>query len=135
MTNYSGLPRTFSILKLKVLYSGNPSVPGKPEVLVTYLPLSSDLSNPCVSELTSPISGLLVPHIAMSCDCLFAHDSDVCFSREGTVVGVFIPPESCIRPDAKQVLKTYLVSEFFYHRLLMTCVGPHLSLRYNSLCP
>ena len=135
VTNYSSLPRTFSILKLKVLYSGNPSVLGKPEVLVTYLPLSLDLSSPCVSELTSPISWLLVPLIAVCWDCLFARDSDVCFSREGTVVGVFIPPESCIRPDAKQMLKMYLVSEFFDHRLLMTCIGPHLSLRYNILCP
>ena len=136
VTNYSGLPRTFSILKLKVLYSGNPSVLGKPEVLVTYLPLSLDLSSPCVSELTFPhLWVLIAPLIAMSCDCLFAHDLDDCFSREGTLVGVSVPPEPCTRPDAKQVLKTYLVSEFFHHRLLTACVGPHLSFRYNSLCP
>lgn len=60
----------------------------------------------------------------MSCDCLFAHHSDVCFSRAGMKMGVSVPPEPCTMPDAKQVPSTYLVSEFVITDCWLTVLAP-----------
>ena len=69
----------------------------------------------------------------MSCDCLFAHHSDVCFSRAGTKMGVSIPPGTLHNAWCKAGAQYVSGEWIFYHRLLTACFGPHLSLSPSDI--
>lgn len=67
----------------------------------------------------------------MSCHCLFAGHSDVCFCRAQTTTGVSVPSKLYTMPDTQQVLNT-LGEWMFDHRvldwmLILAFVSPSLS--------